>query len=67
MRIVIEAHETVTGMTDLGKEGFALWDIRGLVECADCVKPLADAAYRAAVKCLIENNGKTGGQIDGNH
>lgn len=64
MRIVIEAQEAIIGAGRPGNEKYTLWEFQGSVECSDCVKPLADAAYRAAMRCLKENNGRPAGNIN---
>ena len=56
MRIVIEADESIVGADKPDPTGFVLWNFRGTVECADCVRTVADAAYYAAVKLLKANN-----------
>lgn len=56
MRIVIEADESIIGADRPGREGFVLSYYRGSVECADCAKKVAEAAYRAAMKVLKENS-----------
>jgi hypothetical protein len=55
MRIVIEADESIIGADRPGREGFVLWNFRGEVNCADCAKNVAEAAYRAAMKVIKEN------------
>ena len=56
MRIVIEADESIIGADRPGREGFVLWNFRGGVECADCAREVADAAYCAAMDILKKNN-----------
>ena len=56
MRIVIEADESIIGADRPGREGFVLWNFRGSVECADCAREVANAAYLVAMKVLKENS-----------
>ena len=56
MRIVIETDESIIGADRPGKEAFVLSYFRGSVECADCAREVANAAYLAAMKVLKENS-----------